>query len=345
MTMQASAADILQSGVSIEPEEAVAIAQQLIVAIRGGACADLAEPPYGPPTPEQVVLCDDGSVTCRGCDATPAVSEIARLLEALLPPAPARVPGGLRFTIARALLDVDVVPFDSLDELSETLARYERGPREQIVTRLLERFAASRGLVPSAMVERRRHVRATELRRALREADARLYQQRAALQSVTVTPRPQRARSVGAGLAGLAAGALLMVTGQFMYQRGGNATTMAAPTPAAAAAAVAPADTASGPQPVSQLGTYTPVRDDASVDARTRSMRMQPAPSARRAPARGATTAKRPAVSKAKAAVKETTRPTPRVFPEPTPRGADRDGVLDHLRLKWLRDKFTRADL
>ena len=343
MNMQASAADILQSGVAIEPQEAVAIAQQLIVAIRGGACAELAEPPYGPPTPDRVVLCDDGSVTCRGCDATPAVSEIARLLEALLPPAPARVPGGLRFTIARALLDVDVAPFDSLDELSETLARYERGPREQIVARVLERFVASRGLVPAAMVERRRHVHATELRRALREADARLYLQRAALQSVTVTPRPRRARSVGAGLAGLAAGALLMVTGEFIYHRAGDATIIAAPTPASAA--VAPADTASVPQPVSPLGTYTPVRDDAAVDARARSMQTQPAPAARRAPARGVTTAKRPAVSTTKAAVTEMSRPTPRVFPEPTPRGVDHDGVLDHLRLKWLRDKFTKADL
>ena len=345
MTMQASAADILQSGVAIEPEEAVAIAQQLIAAIRGGACADFAEPPYGPPTPERVVLCDDGSVTCRGCDVTPAVSEIARLLEALLPPAPARVPGGLRFTIARALLDVDVVPFDSLDELSETLARYERGPRDQIVARLLERFAASRGLVPAALVERRRHVRATELRRALREADARLYLQRTALQSVTVTPRPRR---VGAALAGVAAGALLMVSGEFLYHRGGEAITIASRTPAAAAAsAIAPvrADTSSVPQPVSQLGTYTAIRDDGSVDARTRGVQMQPAPAVRRAPARAATVAKRPAVSKTKAAVKQTSRPTPRVFPQPAPRGPDRDGVLDHLRLKWLRDKFTKADL
>ena len=341
MTMYASAADILQGGVTIEPEEAVAIAQQLIAAIRGGACADFAEPPFGPPTPDRVVLCDDGSVTCRGCDATPAVSEVARLLEALLPPAPARVPGGLRYTIARALLDVDVAPFDSLDELSETLSRYERGVREQLVVRLLERFAASRSLVPAAIVERRRHVRATELRRALREADARLYLQTAALQSVTMTSRPQRTRSVGAALAGVAAGALLMITGEFIYraQAGGGTTAVAASAPVAA-----PADTSSVPQPVSQLGTYTAVRDGVSPAAPNSTARIQPAAAARRAPARSVTVAKRPAVTKSKA-VRETSRPTPRVFPEPTPRGADHDGVLDHLRLKWLRDKFTKADL
>lgn len=341
MTMHASAADILQGGVTIEPEEVVAIAQQLIVAIRGGACADLAEPPFGPPTPDRVVLCDDGSVTCRGCAATPAVSEVARLLEALLPPAPARVPGGLRYTIARALLDVDVAPFDSLDELSETLARYERGPREQLVIRLLERFAASRALVPAAIVERRRHVRATELRRALREADARLYLQTAALHSVTITPRPQRSRSIGAALAGVAAGALLMIAGEFIYraQAGGETTTAAASAPV-----VAPADTSSVPQPVSQLGSYTAVRDGVSPATPASTVRIQPASATRRAQVRATTVAKRPAVNKSKA-LKQTSRPTPRVFPEPTPRGADHEGVLDHLRLKWLRDKFTKADL
>jgi hypothetical protein len=338
--MHASAADILQGGVTIEPEEAVAIAQQLIVAIRGGACADLVEPPFGPPTPDRVVLCDDGSVTCRGCDATPAVSEVARLLEALLPPAPARVPGGLRYTIARALLDVDVAPFDSLDELSETLSRYERGPRESLVIRLLERFAASRTLVPAAFVERRRHVRATELRRALREADARLYLQTSALHSVTITPPPQRTRSVGAALAGVAAGALLMLSGEFIYRaQVGETTTVAASAPA-----VAPVDTSTVPQPVSQLGTYTAVRDGASPPTPTSALRIQPPSATRRTSARAMTVAKRPAVNKSKA-LKPTTRPTPRVFPEPTPRGADHEGVLDHLRLRWLRDKFTKADL
>ena len=340
MTMHASAADVLQGGVTIEPEEAVAIAQQLIVAIRGGACADLAEPPFGPPTPDRVVLCDDGSVTCRGCDATPAVSEVARLLEALLPPAPARVPGGLRYTIARALLDVDVAPFDSLDEFSETLSRYERGPRAQLIARLLERFALSRGLVPAAIVERRRHVRATELRRALREADARLYLQTAALQSVTIAPRPQRSRSVGAVLAGVAAGALLMIAGESIYR----AQTGESAAVAASAPMVSPTDTSSVPQPVSQLGTYTAIRDGASPATSTSTLRIQPASPTRRAPTRATTAGKRTTANKAKT-VKQTSRPTPRVFPQPTPRGADHDGVLDHLRLKWLREKFTKADL
>jgi hypothetical protein len=163
---------------------------------------------------------------------------------------------------------------------------------------------------------------------------------------VTVTPQSHRARSVGAGLACFAAGALLMVMGESMHRlhRDTEATSAATSAPA-----VVPADTASVPQPVSQLGSYTAVRDDASsADARARSMQTQPAPAARRAPARGVIT-KRPAVSKTKQGLKEglkqTSRPVPRVFPEPAPRGADRDRVLDRLRLKWLRERFTNADL
>src|SRR5262249_39373107 len=225
MTRTATAAEILRAGVRIEAEEAVAIAQRLIATLRDGTGAGPVEPPFRPPTSGRVVLRDDGSVSCRGCDATPAVSEIARLLEALLPPAPARIPGGLRYTIARALLDVDVAPFDSLDELSETLARYERGPRDQIVIRLLQRFAAATSVVPTAMRERRRSAQATELRRALREAEARLYvHEHAALvmrsepvfvdalpaivprERAIVSLRQARRRSITAGLGGLAAG-------------------------------------------------------------------------------------------------------------------------------------------
>jgi len=159
--MRASVADILAAHVTIQPEETIAIAQQLIATFRSGVRAGVVEPPFGRPTPDRVILNEDGSVVCRGCETTPAVSEIAMLLQTLLPPAPARVAGGLRYTVARALLDVDVAPFDSLDELSETLARYERGPREQLVIGLLHRFAAAGGLVPVSFAERRRHVHAT----------------------------------------------------------------------------------------------------------------------------------------------------------------------------------------
>jgi hypothetical protein len=313
MTMRASAADILQAGVTIEPEEAVAIVQQLIAAFRGGRCTEIVEPPFGPPTAERVVIFDDGSVGCRGCETTPAVSEIALLLEALLPPAPARVPGGLRYTIARALLDVDVPPFDSLDELSETLARYERGPREPIVIALLQRVAGSRALVPVSLAERRRAVRATELRRALREADARLYVQRLASEAVTVSPRSSRGRTLPAALAGLAAGALMMVTGEFMHHF--HRETALPPAVAAPPPVVAPVA-------APRLAIDEPVVAQTAAAARPVAVRHVQTHAA----------AKRPPHAT-------------RVPSSQTPHRPGSRGVLDRLRLRWLRDVFTRADL
>src|SRR5690349_13818806 len=119
MTKTASVAEVQRAGIVIESEEAVAIAQQLIASLHHNNWGRSAERPYGPPTSSSVILGDDGSVVCRTCDTTPAVSEIALLLQTMLP-LDTRVAGGLRYTIARAMLDVDVPPFDSLDDLSET---------------------------------------------------------------------------------------------------------------------------------------------------------------------------------------------------------------------------------
>ena len=216
MTITASVAEVQDAGVTIEADEALAIAQELIAALRNGDNAHVVRPPFGPPTPANVYLGADGSVICRGCESTPGVSEMAIFLQAMLPDQSVRVPGGLRYTIARALLDVDVPPFASLDDFAETLTRYERGPRQQIVRRVVQRLDVRRALVPVYGADRRRHPRETELRRALREADARLYVQKIASEAVTVAvlPRPAPARRLHAAAACIAAGLLLIVTGE-----------------------------------------------------------------------------------------------------------------------------------
>jgi Tol biopolymer transport system component len=127
-------ADLIARGVHIEPYEAVAIAQLLI---ESGAVA---------PSPENVELTSAGGATCAGCDATPAVFEIAVLLHSLIPAGTPRVPGGLRYAIARALLDVDAPPFDSLGEFSRSLERFERGDRDTVVRALVRR-----GMAPVAL--------------------------------------------------------------------------------------------------------------------------------------------------------------------------------------------------
>src|SRR5438270_82443 len=174
MNDMVSIAEVQQAGIAIEADEAVAIAQQLVAAMRRPDAISIVEPPFGPPTTRNVYVSADGRAICRACETTPAVSEMAIFLQSLLSPS-VHVPGGLRYTLARALLDVDVPPFDSLDDFSETLARYERGPREQAVRRLFDRLHGRRALVPVVAVERRRRSPSTELRRALRESDARLY--------------------------------------------------------------------------------------------------------------------------------------------------------------------------
>jgi hypothetical protein len=147
MAMPVSLAEVRDAGVTIEADEAVAIAQELIVSLRSPGDIDVIEPPFGPPAPANVYLQADGSLVCRACVSTPAVSEMAIFLQSLLS-APVRTPSGLRYAIARALLDVDAAPFDSLDDFSETLARYERGPRRLAVRRILLRFHARHAFVP-----------------------------------------------------------------------------------------------------------------------------------------------------------------------------------------------------
>src|SRR6184192_2397220 len=118
-----SIAALHERGLVLRPHEAVAIAQALIH--RSLQSESVVRPPYGPPTAETVELTSDGSVACVCCAATPAVSEIAILLQELLPPGKTRVPGGLRYALGRALLEVDAPPFDSIEDFSRALARYE----------------------------------------------------------------------------------------------------------------------------------------------------------------------------------------------------------------------------
>lgn len=131
--------------VRIEANEAVAIAQQVVeVCTRQTTC----HPPFGPPSVDTVFVEANGEVLCPGCAATPAVSEIALLLDALLPRGNSvRVPGALRYALARALLEVDVPPFDTLSEFTTVLSRFERGDRRAVVRALMARADAPIALV------------------------------------------------------------------------------------------------------------------------------------------------------------------------------------------------------
>jgi hypothetical protein len=237
----------------------------------------------------------------------------------MLPAGSARVPGGLRYTIARALLDVDVPPFDSLEDFSETLTRYERGPRDQIVRRLLQRLDARRGLVPASAADRRRHPHATALRRALREADARLYLQKVATEAltVTVTPRPARPRRVSAAAACVAAGLVLIVAGEFLdgWQRPLPAMLLATRAANVVARDIALAPEERRPSKASSGSELV----EGTVNVEPRTANAEPRP-----------------LSVKRAVRVQTARERAR-------KASSSRGVLDRLRLNWLRTVFASS--
>ena len=134
-------AELLARGVRVEPHEAVAVAQHLI---QRGAAA---------PSPHNVRVSTDGFAECAGCDTTPAVYEMAIFLQSLLPPNRVGVPGGLRYTIARGLHEVEARPFDSIEELSAALDRFEAGDRRAVVSLLARRaMPATVHVMPGAVL-------------------------------------------------------------------------------------------------------------------------------------------------------------------------------------------------
>ena len=163
-----SLAELSHAGIVPTPEEAIAIAQQLIKTRAGHDGAEPARPPFGPPTPANVYVAADGTVSCAGCDAALATFEVAIFLESILPSG-VRVPGGLRYTLARALLDVDAPPYGSLEDFSHALARYERADRRQVVRGLVGRASRARATGGLSVVRRPRAaaVGLAELKRQL----------------------------------------------------------------------------------------------------------------------------------------------------------------------------------
>jgi hypothetical protein len=351
MMTRASIAELQDAGVRLDAEEAVAIAQRLIEALQHGDAGAGVAPPYGPPAAANVYVNADGSVSCAGCGATPAVSEVAIFLDALLPAGSPRVPGGLRYAIARGLLDVDVRPFDSLDEFAEALSRYEAGPRDVIVRGVLARAGAPCTAlarpIPAGVQgheqlfhsrpRERRHtdVNVTELRRALREADVRLYYHRLALASLP-PPRSARTQAMPAVAACLGAGFLLIATGQFMHERelaSRASVPMVAPAPIAPAPPLTPLP---GPAVDTDRISHIALPPGAPAAASVAPARTQSVDTAR--------VVRRPAGRGGESA--GPAKPTARPSAGPVSRGRKRTahGVLDHRPLRWLRDAF-RSDL
>ena len=232
-----SIAELAAAGVALAPHEAVAIAQRLM---RSDRETFDPRPPFGPPSPDNILLGVDGAVVCRGCAVTPAVFEIAILLQKLLPDG-AKMPGGLRYAISRALMDVDAPPFATLADFSRALERYERGDRTAIAAALVAKAHATPALlrgraVPQGQwVERRRSVTTVAaLRRQLHEADRELYERR---QAAAPAAAKRSRRSLRFPIAAcVAAGLALLAAGDAIRQRSDNPVLVSSADTAAVAA-------------------------------------------------------------------------------------------------------------
>src|ERR1700730_2411594 len=140
---QISIAELLSRGITPSGDEAVAVARALLL---DRSSSTGAVSPDEPPLPENVYLASDGSIDCPDCATTPGVSEVALFLRRLLPIGTAGIPGGLHYTVARALQEVDAPPFDSVEDFSDALARFERGDPAQLLRGLFERTQTNAGL-------------------------------------------------------------------------------------------------------------------------------------------------------------------------------------------------------
>jgi hypothetical protein len=165
--------ELVDRGVLLQPHEAVAVAQQLIASLERHATPI---EPLGPPTLSTVHVCPDGEIVCHSA-AMPAVFEMAMLLDAILKAGTQTHAGALRYAIARALMEVDAPPFESIAELSTVLVRYERGDRRTVLRALYARGVASaRGERTESAERRRSGPSVATLRRQLRDADRALFE-------------------------------------------------------------------------------------------------------------------------------------------------------------------------
>jgi hypothetical protein len=204
-TTRVSIAELLETGIALTAVEAVAIARAAL-SIDGPSVDAEALPRV--PLPDRIFVEPDGTMTCQAGGSAPTIPDVARLLRDLLPSGNPGVPGGLRYAIARALGEVDAPPFESTDDFSNTLARFQTAAGPQVGRGVLARIDTDEELTARVRVERRRPKGATvsNLRHALREADSRLYeQQRSAEQAVPVKSRTRRTALIGAGVIGAVA--------------------------------------------------------------------------------------------------------------------------------------------
>jgi hypothetical protein len=334
-------AELRDGPAGIHPHEAVAVAQKLIL---GGCDPGDAHPPFGPLSPSTVSIDAAGAVHCGGCAATPSVSEVGILLQDLLSRPASRVPGGLRYAISRALLDVEAPPFDTLQDFGATLERFEKGDRGQLIAELWKRARSvnSEGQPQAYAGTDRRHSgrSCSELRRELREADLRLHAAEQALHRGGAAPRVARPSRRGSIAACLFAGAALIAAGELAHSRPDQPATAGNDSSTTGRSVVADAPTGVRSENVAEpvlpapADAVTATRVSVPVGAATRATR----PSGRSsAAARGSRAVSTRAAVRPRGAVAQasTRRTEPRTTPTERVRKKDNDRNLFARMFDW----------
>ena len=325
MSTRISVSELHNAAVALRADEAVAVVQQLMHSVSSDSAAHEDEP-FGPPTLQNVYLDEDGFVICQACQTTPAVAEMAIFLQQLLPESTPRVPGALRYTIARALHDVDAPPFDSIQDFSAALERFESGDRVAVVRAVVERATAlCLDRFRGARDDRRRLMpSSSDFRRELRAADARYYELATASGRIVAAepPLPERRRTPSLAM-GIVAGVCLVFVGEVMHTR--------STSPAVAPSAPAPLI-----QQALDIADVAPPPADAALED------VSPPPSRRAirvvAPV---ATASLGTDRSSKSGVKRATRRPAKSTSAGPHKVKDRQGVMDKLHLGWLRNAFV----
>jgi hypothetical protein len=324
--------ELRRRNVEIDAHEAVAIAQKLIC--EPGSNED-AHAPYGPLSLDTIAIDGDGTVHCRRTAATPSALEVGIVLEGLLAEGMSDVPGELRYLVSRALLEVEAPPFDSLQEFSADIERFEQGNRTAVIASLYQRAARSDpdrdSHYPASGTrrERRHHgSSAAELRRELREADLRLYAAQSETRGRGRAGQSGRATMRAPMVACVLAGVALIAAGELTQSRHGAAPPKEAPAPPSPATASASASLFGPMQPAadSRRPTITTPRRERSVISSDRSVRTSDrlAGGARTSAARDRNSAK---------AVRQQLQSRKTRQPKVTERSDQ--GVLARVRFEW----------
>jgi len=312
MIRRVSIDELLRAGTTFDAGEVLAIARELIHPTDPPAY----EPrtPFGPPSAENVLVEPDGTVWCSCCQTPPTVSELAIFLQGLLPREAPGVAGSIRYALARALHEVDAPPFDSLDDFVQALSRHDQGDSRAVVRAMLDRVARTEAGAMLNVERRRQAPSVADLRRHLRDADVRVYEQQMALDALAEETSGRHRRKPSLLLTVAAAGTLVL------FGAGEAARLRQSPEAAAPSRIASPA-----------LPSPAPIAPAAPVDI----AKAAPDGDADLARAHTTLTSAPAASSPSRMTIHRSSRDRTRTA------GARKSKLLDRLHLNWLRSKLA----